>query len=424
MDTIYALSSGHPPAAIAIVRISGPAALDALESLGGGRPEPRRATLVALADRGELLDRALVLTFPGPNSVTGEDLVELHLHGGRAVVAAVQSVLSRQPGLRPAEPGEFTRRAFGNGRIDLTEAEGLADLLAAETQSQRRLALSLAGGGLSRKVQEWTWRLLMLSAAVEARLDFSDEGDVGEGLSADWDIERSRLETEIALMLAAPPAERLKDGVRIVIAGPPNSGKSTLLNAIVGREAAITSEVAGTTRDLIEVPVAIEGVPFLLIDSAGLRASNDVVETIGVDRARLAIAASDLVLWLGDPADPPARAGVVRVWAKADIRGPAGASDCISVSAPTGEGMDELMARLLTEAKALLPVENEVAVNVRQRAALSEALHYLCGATQRGDLLITAEELRLARHAFDRVTGRAGVEDLLDALFGQFCIGK
>ncbi len=421
--TIFALSSGQPPAAIAIVRISGPAAQEAVQALSGGAATPRRPSLQELRSEGEILDRALVLFFDGPATATGEDLAELHLHGGRAVVASVLRALSRLPGLRAAEPGEFTRRAFTNGRIDLAEAEGLADLLAAETESQRRAALQLAGGALSRQVAAWTRQLLVLAAAVEAQLDFSDEGDVDASVPPTWEEERRRLLSEVETFLARPPAERLRDGIRVVIAGPPNSGKSTLLNALVGREAAITSELAGTTRDLVEAPVAIAGVPFLLIDSAGLRESGDAIEQIGVSRARSAIDIADLILWLGEPHHRPQRTGVLIIRAQADLRGPSEEAD-LSVSAMTGLGMEKLIERLVQEARELLPTEGELAVNDRQRAALDEASARLAAAGETSDLLIAAEELRQARAALDRVTGRAGVEDMLDALFGRFCIGK
>jgi tRNA modification GTPase len=422
-DTIFALSSGQPPAAIGVIRISGPEARGALEVLAGRVTEARRAALVELRAQGATLDTALALRFEGPHSATGEDLVELHVHGGRAVVAAVLAALSQLPGLRAAEPGEFTRRAFLNGRLDLAEAEGLADLLAAETESQRRAAIQLAGGALSRLVGGWTQRLLRLAAAVEAQLDFSDEGDVDSSLPPEWHEERERLAGEIDALLARPPAERLRDGVRVVIAGPPNSGKSTLLNALAEREAAITSEIAGTTRDLIEVPVAIAGVPLLLIDSAGLRESGDRIEAIGVGRAAAAIAAADLVLWLDDAAAAPDRAGVIRLHTKSDLGAPP-PSGALPVSAQTGEGMGALIERLLAEARTLLPPEGEVAINARQRAALAEVLNQLGDAGREQDLVLVAEALRLARSAFDRITGRAGVEDMLDTLFGRFCIGK
>ena len=364
-----------------------------------------------------------MIRFDGPHTVTGEDLVELHLHGGRAVVAAVSRSLAAVEGVRAAEPGEFTRRAFANGRIDLTEAEGLADLLAAETEGQRRAALHAAGGALGRQVADWTERLLQLAAAVEAQLDFSDEDDVDAGLPPAWDAARIDLVSEIRALLARPPAERLRDGVRVVIAGPPNSGKSTLFNALVGRDAAITSDIAGTTRDLIEAPIALGGVPLLLIDSAGIRGSGDEIETIGVARAQGAIEAADLVLWMGPPAEKPVRAGVTVLHGKADLGGASPEAE-IGVSAVTGEGMERLAAHLVQQARGRLPGDNEVSANARQRAALDVAVHHLDDAAPHGDLLISAEELRQARRAFDAVAGRAGFENMLDALFGRFCIGK
>jgi tRNA modification GTPase len=419
-DTIYALSSGAPPAAVAVVRVSGPSADAALQALVGVLPKPRRATLMELRADGQVLDKALVIRFPGPNSATGDDVVELHLHGGRAVVAAVQRALGAMTGLRPADAGEFTRRAFERGRIDLAEAEGLADLLEAETEGQRRAALSLAGGALSRQVAAWQARLLALAAQVEAALDFSDEDDVAP-LPADFAAALGALRGELAAWLARPSAERLKDGIRVVIAGPPNAGKSSLLNALVGRDAAITSVVPGTTRDLIEAPVAIGGIPFLLIDTAGLRESDDEIEAIGVHRARISLEAADLVLWLGDPGEGPA--GAVGVRTRRDLHGIDPNADC-SVSGTTGEGLEELVRILIRHSSDLLPQAGEVALNRRHREALTAAVEALTEAEGQVDLLIAAEALRRARAALDRVTGKAGVEDMLDALFGRFCIGK
>jgi tRNA modification GTPase len=423
-DTIFALSSGSPPAAIAVVRISGPEAGAAMAILAGRLPEPRHASLGTLRDpqSGELLDRALLLWFPGPRSSTGEDLAELHLHGGRSVVAGVLAALSGLAGLRAAEPGEFTRRAFQNGRIDLAEAEGLSDLLTAETQSQRRAALMLAGGALGRTVEGWQTHLLGLSAQLEAVLDFSDEGDVEEQIPAGWTDALTSLTSEIGAALARPTAERLREGIKVVIAGPPNAGKSTLLNALAGRDAAITSSMAGTTRDLVEAPTAIGGVPFLLVDTAGLREGEDEIEAIGVERAQQSLAAADLVLWLGEPDDCPAT-DAIRVQPKSDLSKDAGRGD-IAVSAKTGAGMEGLV-RLLTErAKRLLPAEGDVALNARHSAILRECLSSLEAAAAAGNPLIASEELRLARGSLDRITGRGGVEHMLDALFGSFCIGK
>jgi tRNA modification GTPase len=423
-DTIYALSSGSPPAAVALVRISGPRADGALEALTGRRPEPRVATLVTVRGAGgERLDRALALRFPGPASVTGEDVAELHLHGGRAVVAAVLAALSRIEGLREARPGEFTRRAFEHGRIDLAEAEGLADLLEAETESQRRSALAMAGGAVGRLIEPWRERLLGLAAELEAVIDFSDEGEVGDGFPRGWREAVRALAAEMEAALARPPAERLREGLRIVIAGPPNVGKSSLLNHLAGRDAAITSAVAGTTRDVIEAPTAIGGTPFLLIDTAGLRDSADEVEAIGVDRARESLAGADLVLWLGVPADRPGEGRSLSVQSKIDIVARDSAAQ-LHVSARTGEGMDRLIAAIGEEARSLLPKDGEVALNRRQRGALVEAATAVGEAGGQPDILIAAENLRRARTALDRVTGRAGMEDMLDALFGRFCIGK
>ncbi|HEX8528097.1 tRNA uridine-5-carboxymethylaminomethyl(34) synthesis GTPase MnmE, partial [Allosphingosinicella sp.] len=318
-DTIFALSSGSPPAAIAIVRISGPGADRALEALGGTLPDPRRATVMKLRASNELLDEALVLRFPAPASATGEDVVELHLHGGRAVVAGVLEALAAIEGLRAAEPGEFTRRALLNGRVDLAEAEGLADLLASETQAQRRAALALAGGALSRQVEQWKGTILTLSAELEATLDFSDEGDVGPGLPAGWRERVDSAAAELGCLLERPPVERLRDGIRVAVAGPPNAGKSSLLNALAGREAAITSDIPGTTRDLVEAPTAIGGTHFLLVDTAGLRESSDPIEKLGIERARSALAGADLILWLGPAGDAPQGAATIRVHTKADI---------------------------------------------------------------------------------------------------------
>jgi tRNA modification GTPase len=423
-DTIYALSSGSPPAAIAVVRISGPRAKAALEALTGKRPEPRVATLATVRTAGgERLDTALALFFPRPASATGEDVAELHLHGGRAVVAAVLAALSRIEGLREARPGEFTRRAFEHGRIDLAEAEGLADLLEAETESQRRSALAMAGGAVGRLIGPWRERLLGLAARLEAVIDFSDEGEVGETAPAGWREDLETLSREMDAALARPPAERLREGVRLVIAGPPNVGKSSLLNYLSGRDAAITSAVAGTTRDVIEAPTAIGGIPFLLVDTAGLRDSGDEVEAIGVGRARDSLAGADLVLWLGPPPDCPVAGRALLVQSRADIEDPDPAAQ-FHVSARTGEGIDALLAAIGERARALLPREGDVALNRRQRTALAEATAALQEAGAQKDIVLAAERLRAARSALDSVTGGSGVEDMLDALFGRFCIGK
>ena len=426
-DTIFALSSGAPPAAIAVLRISGTGAFEAVQALAGKLPGPRRASLRSLRDADDvLLDEALVLIFPGPATATGEDLAELHLHGGRAVVRGVEAALLAIPGMRRAEPGEFTRRAFLNGRIDLNEAEGLADLLSAETEWQRRAAVQMAGGAFSKAVEGWREALLELSGTVEALLDFSDEDDVSGDENINISNRCNDLHDVIAAHLAAPAAEKLRDGLRVVIAGPPNSGKSTLLNALVAREAAIVSDIAGTTRDLIEVPVALEGIPFLLTDTAGLRdETSDAIESIGIERAEAAMAKADMILWLGPEGEGPKHPYLREIEAKADDPGHMVKSTlALKLSAKTGQGLIELIAWLTSTARNLLPPPDGFAISQRHRLLLADAAQSLSRASAAHDLLVTAEELRQARLSLDALTGRAGTEDMLDALFGRFCIGK
>ena len=423
MDTIFALSSGAPPAGIAVVRVSGPQAGAALVALGGTLPPPRRAVSRSLRDSaGELLDRALVLWLPGPGTATGEDVAELHLHGGRAVVRAVEATLAALPGLRQAEPGEFTRRAFANGRIDLAEAEGLADLLAAETDLQRRAAMASAGGRLSRMVEDWRERVLMLSARVEAVLDFGDEDDVG-GLDAGFWSGLAALSGELAEWLARPRAELLREGFRVVLAGPPNAGKSSLFNALTESEAAITAPTEGTTRDVLERGVALAGIPFTFVDTAGLRDETpDAIEAVGIARAEAELARADLVLWLGPEGQGPD--GAWEIAAKADLDHGGKSAPRHAVSAATGDGIDSLRRGLVDHARAAMPRPGDVALNARQHGLVGDAGESLGAIRDGEDLLLTAERLRLARIAFDRLIGRASTEDMLDALFGRFCIGK
>lgn len=421
MTTIFALSSGSPPAGIAVVRVSGPDAGRALTALCGKLPLPRRATAAALRQDGELLDRALVLWLPGPGTATGEDVAELHLHGGRAVVRAVDAALAALPGLRKAEPGEFARRAFANGVIDLAEAEGLADLLEAETELQRRAAMASAGGSLSRQIEEWRARVLALSAQAEAALDFSDEEEASElphAFAAGWEA----LAGEMSEWLARPRAEKLREGFRVVLAGPPNAGKSSLFNALVESEAAITAPTAGTTRDVLERPVAIAGLPFTFVDTAGLHeGSKDAIEAIGIARALAELESADVVLWLGPEGHGPKDAWEIAP--KLDRMDFLPKSAAVaSVSAATGEGVDGLKRQLAHAARSALPRSGEVALNQRQHHLLAEAATAL--SRREADLLLVAERLRLARSAFDRLIGRASTEDMLDALFGRFCIGK
>lgn len=414
-----------------MVRVSGPAAGAALTTLAGKLPPPRRAVLRSLRDpdSAALLDRALVLWLPGPGSATGEDMAELHLHGGRAVVAAVLGALGQIDGLRAAAPGEFTRRAMDHGRIDLAEAEGLADLLAAETESQRRQAIYAASGHVSAQIAAWQAQLLALSAQVEAALDFADEGDVAAEAAALAQVAQASraLHAQLATWLARPAAERIRDGLAVVIAGPPNAGKSTLINALAQREAAIVSPLAGTTRDIVEVPLALDGIAMRFADTAGLRnATRDSIEAIGIDRAAAAVAAADILLWLGAAQDCPNHPHAITLSPQSD-RHPVDRAADLAISAQSGAGMAELHGAIVAMARGLIPAEGEAALHARQRAALREAADWLnlrSDSSEAKDAVLLGERLRLARAALDRITGRAGVEDMLDALFGRFCIGK
>jgi len=423
-DTIFALSSGRPPAAISVIRVSGPQAHAAGEALAGSLPEARTAAVRELRDPSsrELLDEALVLRFDRPASSTGEDVVELHCHGGRAVVDAVLAALAGVDGLRAAEPGEFTRRAFDNGRIDLTEAEGLADLIEAETESQRKAALALAEGGLRKQIEQWQERLVALSAQAERAIDYDEDDETIDPTLLRGCVE---LAGELRQWLERPRVEPLKDGVRVVVAGPTNAGKSSLINALSGEERAIVTDVPGTTRDHIEVPLSIGGVPIRLTDTAGLRATDDKVEAIGVERAERLVELADVLVWLGAPEEAPEHPRRILVHAKADLPGreisPEGS---LAVSSLAQQGIAELLAPIEQTARTVLPAEDAIALNRRQAAHVEEAAAALGRAGSTRDHVLLAEDLRVARGAFDRLTGRAGVEDVLDALFGRFCLGK
>jgi tRNA modification GTPase len=427
-DTIFALSSGQPPAAIAIIRISGPDACLVLTDLAGRIPAPRKASLANLRDPKDrtMLDQALILFFPGPNTVTGEDLVELHLHGGRAVVRAVLSALRALPGLRDAEAGEFTRRAFASGRIDLNVADGLADLLSAETEWQRRAATDMMAGSFDRMIEIWRDELLCLSALTEAELDFSDEDDVDPQHKHLISKGCKELGDSIKDLLVAPSAEKLRDGLKVVLGGPPNSGKSSLFNALIDRNAAIVSDIAGTTRDIIEGPIALDGIPLVLVDTAGVHEeTDDAIEVIGINRARNAFASADVILWLGLEGQGPVHPHVIEIAAMAD-RGDKlnKTSKAISVSAASGAGLTDLKHAIIHSAQPLLPPLDQFAVNGRQRRWLGEVVDGLAAAEISSDWLIIGEELRRARAALDALTGRTHTEDLLNSLFGRFCIGK
>ena len=422
-DTIVALSSGRPPAAIAVVRSSGPQAHVVAQRLTGALPKPRNAVLRRLVDPrdGALIDEALILRFDAPNSATGENIVEYQCHGGRATVDALIGAMTGMAGVRLAEPGEFTRRALANGRIDLTEAEGLADLLTAETELQRRSAMARAGGALRARLDDWRERLLALSARTEVAIDYPDEED-GAG-DPDLSADIALLASEMTELLGAPRVEPLREGIRVVVAGPPNVGKSSLVNALAQSDRAIVTPVAGTTRDVIEVPIAIGGVPFVLVDTAGLRETGDEVETIGIGRARSEAERADLLLWLGPETDSPNHAGLVGLKAKADVERNDGDTR-LAVSALSGEGLQSLSALLVQRAKLLLPKGDELALDRRQHELLGRASKALARGSGLSDPLFAAEELRSARQSIDQIAGRAGVDDLLDALFGRFCLGK
>jgi tRNA modification GTPase len=469
-DTIFALSSGRPPAAIAVVRVSGPGAGDAIMALARRMPQPRQATLVRLMSRGpirdvggigphsvpEPIDDALVLWFPGPRSETGEDTVEFHLHGGPAVVAAVLAELDGVKGLRPAGPGEFTRRAFENGKLDLTRVEGLADLIGAETEAQRRQAFRQLKGLLGDRAQHWRERLTEALALVEASIDFPDEDVVSERVIQPALAIAKEVEGEIRKLLAdSHRGERLREGLTVAVAGPVNVGKSSIVNRLAKRPAAIVSPHAGTTRDVIEVHLDLGGFPVTILDTAGMRHTGDPVEEEGVRRARVSAEASDLVLWVSDatqetlppPADLAKQDGPP-VWLlrnKSDLvegnggkkadeaslrhAGRYGSTKCYCVSARTGASFDELVGGITEYAKHFFSVgvESALVTRQRQRTALKECADALGRAcAEEGSLRedIIAEELRLATRALGRLVGRVDVENVLDVIFRDFCIGK
>lgn len=439
-DTVFALSSGQGRAGIAVIRISGPHAADALTALSGSDlPQPRKAVVRRLADpqTDEQLDQALVLWLPGPGTVTGEDMAELHVHGSTAVVAGVLDVLRTLPGLTLAEPGAFTRRAFANGRMDLTQVEGLADLIDAETAGQRRLALAQAEGGLTARCADWKSRLVKALALIEAEIDFTDE-ELPDGLSDQAVSMISRVHEEMTQILASASAgEVIRDGVQVAILGPPNVGKSSLMNRLARREAAIVSDISGTTRDIIEVRLDLGGITVVLADTAGLRDTDDPVEREGIARAKSKAAAADIALWVcdlansQDPAWPDGLETTRRlvIGNKADIvDADAGAPCDLRLSASTGEGLDALEAWLADAARDLAGGSGASAVvgRARQAAALREAADALQRGLDEagGEAALVSEELRMALRALGRLVGTVDVEDVLDVIFRDFCIGK
>jgi tRNA modification GTPase len=437
LETIYALSSAAGRAGVAVIRVSGPKAAEAVRTLSGRAPgRARVASLRLLKDAGGApLDQALVLWFEGPGSFTGEDLAEFHVHGGRAVVAGVLSALARVDGLRVAEPGEFTRRAFENGKLDLTEAEGVADLIDAETAAQRTQALRQMEGALGRLYEGWRAQLIRVLAYAEAEIDFSDE-EVPADLTADLAPEIEAIGDEMRRHLEDRHGERLRDGVEVAIVGPPNVGKSSLLNRLARREAAIVSGEAGTTRDVLEVRLDLGGVPVTLADTAGLREAANAVEREGVRRALARAEAADLRIVVAamtgsgevEGGFDLARPGDLRVLNKADLSALA-VDGAIAVSAASGAGLDALEEALGREVRQRFEAgEAPVITRARHREGIEAALAALerarTGLRVGRETELVAEDLRMAMRALGRITGRVDVEDLLDVVFRDFCIGK
>lgn len=435
--TIYAPATGQMRSAVGIMRLSGPHVLAVAERLAGCRPLPRHAMLRSLRDpdTAETIDRALLLYFPGPTSFTGEDVLEIQHHGGHAVTRMLLSALATMPGLAPAEPGAFTRRAFLNGKLDLTQAEALADLIDATSAAQARAALRQLDGALGRLYASWRRQLLQALAMLEAEIDFAAEEEVPDDL---W----SRLHADITALGQAirnhlddrGRGERLRAGLTIAVIGAPNVGKSSLVNALARRDVAIVTPVPGTTRDIIEVALDLDGLPVTLLDTAGLRESDDPIEKEGIERARRRAALADLRLRLiDDPGDLMGPAMVdgptLSVLNKSDLwpawTPPEG---CLAISVHGNKGLDQLLDALIAQAKLLLPDEDAVFMTrSRHRVALEEALSALQRALalgERADLGLQAEEIRLAARAIGRITGAVGVEEILDQVFATFCIGK
>jgi tRNA modification GTPase len=427
MDTIFALASAPGRAGVSVLRLSGPQARSAAETLAGDLPAEGRGLRVLRNADGDIIDQALCLTFAAGRSFTGEEVVELHVHGSPAVVAAVLRLLGAIPGLRMAEPGEFTRRALENGRLDLAQVEGLADLIDAETEAQRRQAMRVFSGALGAKAETWRDSLVRAAALVAATIDFADEEvpvDVSPEVMLLLSGVRADLERESA---GVRIAERIRDGFEVAILGAPNAGKSTLLNRLAGREAAITSDRAGTTRDVIEVRLDIDGLAVTLLDTAGLRDTTDEIERIGVERALARAAEADLRVWLVTPGDMPGKAlcdGDIVLRAKADVYPGAGPG----ISGRTGDGVDALVAAIsdrLRERAASVGI----AMRERHRLAMQRAVTHLDRAVETMPLIvqhpeIVAEEVNQAIRAIDSIVGRVDVEDILGEVFSRFCIGK
>lgn len=433
-QTIYALATGMGRSAIAVIRLSGPSTRATIEAVAGSAPPSRQARPVNFRDpaTGEIVDHGLLLWFAGPNSVTGEDYAEFQIHGGRAVVNHFLTMLDGLPDLREAEPGEFARRSVISGKMDLSQVEGLADLIDAETEFQRRQALRALGGALRRRVEKWRDGIVHALALIEAQLDFSDEGDVSfDPIPAVATILRPLLDDMRELLRLAPGSERLREGFVTLIVGPPNSGKSTLLNMLARRDVAIVSSIPGTTRDMIEVHLDLQGMPVTLVDTAGLRETSDEIEQMGVERTLARVEQADLVLWLSEGGAVSPDGGLescgtelISVATKSDIY-PA-ASGRLAISGKTGLGLDQLFLEILERAKSRLgDGSNALLTRQRHRGLIEDAEACLSSALQTGKPLeIAADDLRAAGRALGRVVGAVDVEDVLDSIFAQFCIGK
>jgi tRNA modification GTPase len=435
-DTIYALSTAPGRAGIAVVRVSGPASAAAIEALTGRKPpRPRRAALRRFVDgQSRAIDQGLILWFPAPESFSGEDMAEFHVHGGLAIVDALSGALARLPGLRPAEPGEFTRRAVENGKFDLTAAEGLADLIAAQTDAQRRQALRQYDGALADLYEGWRAQLIAQAARIEAAIDFPEE-ELPEDVLAHARQALTKIREEIARHVDdGGRGEIVREGLRIALIGPPNAGKSSLLNALAKRDVAIVSEIPGTTRDVIEVRLDLGGYPVVLADTAGLRESGDAIELEGVRRALARARAAELVVLVLDgttDAAPVLAADVkerlcLTVWNKRDLAVHAVSAGQVNVSAKTGEGIDALISALAARVRDIVDAQAESPplTRARHRDALLEAMNSLNRALEGVQPELMAEDVRLALRALGRITGRVDVEELLDVIFKEFCIGK
>jgi tRNA modification GTPase len=437
-DTIFALSSGKPPSGVAVIRISGPQSRAVMQAVAGKVRADREAALATLRSaQGEIIDRGLAIFFPGPASFTGEDCAEFHLHGSRAVVSAMLAALSGVEGMRPAEAGEFTRRAFFNGKMDLVEAEALADLVAAETEAQRRFALAGADGLQSVLYAGWRKRIVHARAMIEADLDFADEGDVpGSAAHAVWDDVRQLVGEIDAHVAGFHQAEIIREGYSVVIAGAPNAGKSSLLNALARRDVAIVTDEPGTTRDLVHVSLDLGGLKVVVTDTAGIRAGPGKVEAIGIERALNSVRGADLVLLLEDMAVPagllaPATdAPVLKVGSKSDLvdggRAAGGVGYDIAVSARSGDGVNDLLTMISQRAATATDAGGDVIpARARHVALLKDAARSLTAAARPDDgLELRAEELRRAADSFGRIAGTIDVEDVLGVIFSEFCIGK